>query len=180
MRSPPRPESVAEAEEVFLVDGVQHVGHGALDDLVLQRRHRQRPSAAVRFGYVDPPARRRPIRPALDSRHAGLRAYARGLLRSPATSCRRSRRRRSWLSRRTRPAELPVVTWCSSAVNFSFLLRLAASVCAPAPVTRRPGPVSGTCFAGSPSPWSPPLAPSAPPPDRSALFADFTATIGRV
>ena len=67
VRSPPRPESVAEAEEVFLVDRIQHVGHGALNDLVLQRRHRQRPLAAVRFGYVNPPARRRPIRPALDS-----------------------------------------------------------------------------------------------------------------
>src|ERR1700722_2291408 len=64
---PPRPESVAEAEEVFLVDRIQHVGHGALNDLVLQRRHRQRPLAAVRFGYVNPPARCRPIRPALDS-----------------------------------------------------------------------------------------------------------------
>lgn len=41
VRSPPRPESVAEAEEVFLVDRVQHVGHGALNDLILQRRHRQ-------------------------------------------------------------------------------------------------------------------------------------------
>jgi hypothetical protein len=39
VRSPPRPESVAEAEEVFLVDRVQHVGHGALNDLILQRRH---------------------------------------------------------------------------------------------------------------------------------------------
>ena len=67
VRSPPRPESVAEAEEVFLVDRIQHVGHGALNDLVLQRRHRQRPLAAVRFGYVNPPARCRPIRPALDS-----------------------------------------------------------------------------------------------------------------
>src|SRR5277367_151990 len=67
VRSPPRPESVTEAEEVFLVDRIQHVGHGALNDLILQRRHRQRPLAAVRFGYVNPPARRRPIRPALDS-----------------------------------------------------------------------------------------------------------------
>ena len=56
VRSPPRPESVTEAQEVFLVDRVQHVGHGA-----------QRPLAAVRFRYVNPPARRRPIRPAVDS-----------------------------------------------------------------------------------------------------------------
>src|SRR5208337_4008111 len=41
-------------------------------------------------------------------------------------------------------------------------LRLA--VCAPALVTRRPGTVSGTRFAGSHSPRPPPLAPPAPRP----------------
>src|SRR5271157_4655791 len=39
-------------------------------------------------------------------------------------------------------------------------LRLA--VCAPAPVTRRPGAASGTRFAGEHSPRPPPLAPPAP------------------
>ena len=38
-----RPEPVAEPEEVFLVDGIQHLGHGPLDDLVLQRRYAERP-----------------------------------------------------------------------------------------------------------------------------------------
>jgi hypothetical protein len=42
-----------------------------------------------------------------------------------------------------------------------FLQRL--SVCVPAPVSRSPGSASGTCFAGPHSPWSPPLAPPAPP-----------------
>ena len=68
MRSPSWPEAVAEAEEVFLVNGVQYVDRGALDDLVLQRRDRQRPSTSVRFGYVDPPARRRPVRSAVNPR----------------------------------------------------------------------------------------------------------------
>src|SRR6516165_3969985 len=36
------------------------------------------------------------------------------------------------------------------------------AVCAPAPVTRSSGSVSGTCFAGSHSPWSPPFAPPTP------------------
>ena len=36
------------------------------------------------------------------------------------------------------------------------------AVCAPAPVTRFPGSVSGPCFAGSHSPRPPPLAPPAP------------------
>ena len=95
MRAASRPEAVAEAEEVFLVDRVQHVDHGALDDLVLQRRDRQRASTAVRLGYVDPPARRRPIRSARGPARAGPRACARGPPRSPPTSLRRSRRRRS-------------------------------------------------------------------------------------
>src|SRR5262249_57706824 len=33
---------------------------------------------------------------------------------------------------------------------------------APAPVTRSSGSASGTCFAGSHSPWSPPFAPPTP------------------
>src|SRR6516162_2802755 len=38
------------------------------------------------------------------------------------------------------------------------------SVRAPAPVTRFPGTVSGTCGIGSRSPWPPPFAPPPPPP----------------
>jgi hypothetical protein len=34
----PRPETVAEAEEILLIDRIQHLDHRALDDLVLQRR----------------------------------------------------------------------------------------------------------------------------------------------
>jgi hypothetical protein len=43
MLAAPRPEPVAEPEEVFLIDGIQHLGHGPLDDLVLQRRYAERP-----------------------------------------------------------------------------------------------------------------------------------------
>jgi len=42
--------------------------------------------------------------------------------------------------------------------------RLRLAVCAPAPVTRGSGPVSGTRRAGSHSPWPLPLAPPTPPP----------------
>ena len=37
MRAAPRPEPVGEAQEVRLVDGVEHLDDGPLDDLVLQR-----------------------------------------------------------------------------------------------------------------------------------------------
>lgn len=35
VRITPRPEAVGEPQEVSLVDGAQHLGHRALDDLVL-------------------------------------------------------------------------------------------------------------------------------------------------
>ncbi|WP_349770482.1 hypothetical protein [Bradyrhizobium barranii] len=35
MRIPPRPKAVGEPEEVGLVDGAQHLGYRALDNLVL-------------------------------------------------------------------------------------------------------------------------------------------------
>src|SRR5713101_3331514 len=53
-----------------------------------------------------------------------------------------------------------------------LLVGCELAVCAPAPVTRIFGTVSEACFAGSHSPWPPPLAPPAPqwpkPPCSSA------------
>ena len=48
------PEPVAEPEEVLLVDRVQHRGRRPLDDLVLERGHRQRALPAIRLRYVRP------------------------------------------------------------------------------------------------------------------------------
>src|SRR4051794_20651427 len=66
MRSPPRPESVREPEEVFLIDRVQQRGHRPLDDLVLKSCDRERALTAIRLGNVDPPGRQCPIRSPLD------------------------------------------------------------------------------------------------------------------
>src|SRR5215469_12578385 len=44
-----RPEAVAEAQEVGLVDGVQYLGHRTLDNLILERGNAERPAAAVTF-----------------------------------------------------------------------------------------------------------------------------------
>ena len=52
----PRPEAIGEAEEVRLVDGVQHLHHRALDDLVLQRgdaERRCRPSGLGMYCRLD-------------------------------------------------------------------------------------------------------------------------------
>src|ERR1700730_14214090 len=51
----PRPEPVAEPQEIFLPDRIQHFHQRALDDLVLQRRYAQGTLPAIRFGYVHPP-----------------------------------------------------------------------------------------------------------------------------
>jgi hypothetical protein len=50
-----------------------------------------------------------------------------------------------------------------------------AAVCAPAPVTRRPGSESGTRVAGSPSPRPPPLAPPAPTRIAALTFVGLSA-----
>ena len=51
------------------------------------------------------------------------------------------------------------------------------AVCDPAPVSRLSGSASGTCFASSHSPWSPPFAPPAPQRATLALFVGFPATM---
>jgi hypothetical protein len=55
VRAAPRPESVRESEEVFLVDRVQQRDHRPLGDLVLKGRDRERALPAIRLGDVDPP-----------------------------------------------------------------------------------------------------------------------------
>src|SRR6266536_455388 len=43
VRVAPRPEPVGKAQEVRLIDGVEHLDDGPLDDLVLQRGDAERP-----------------------------------------------------------------------------------------------------------------------------------------
>ena len=54
MLATPRPEPVAEPEEVLLPDRVQHFDQRALDYLVLQRRNAQRPLSPVRLRDIHP------------------------------------------------------------------------------------------------------------------------------
>src|SRR5919197_6627246 len=74
--------------------------------------------------------------------------------------------------------------------SFSCLGCVTAQVAvyAPAPMSRLPGSVPGTWFAGAYSPWPPPFAPPTPlrPPPQTppqwaclALFAGFIATMTR-
>ncbi len=61
VRAPPRPEAVGEAQEVDLVDAVEHRHHGLLDDLVLQGRDAQRPHPPVGLRDEGPPGRLGPV-----------------------------------------------------------------------------------------------------------------------
>ncbi len=51
--------------EVRLVDGVEHLDGGPLDDLAFQRRDAERPLPPVRLRDVRPPRRTRPVAPLL-------------------------------------------------------------------------------------------------------------------
>ncbi len=61
MRAATRPEPVGEAQEVRLIDGVQHLDQRPLKDLVLQRGDTERPQPPIGLWYVHPPRRPRPV-----------------------------------------------------------------------------------------------------------------------
>ena len=62
MWTTPRPEPVGKPEEVRLVNGVQHLHHRPLQDLVLQAGDTERPQPPVRLRYEHPARRSRPVR----------------------------------------------------------------------------------------------------------------------
>ncbi len=66
MRAACGPKPVREAEEVFLIDRVEHRDDRALDNLVFQRRDTQRPLPAIGLRYEPPPDGQCPIRAAMD------------------------------------------------------------------------------------------------------------------
>ena len=61
------PESVRKAEKVLLVDGVEHLDDGPLDNLVLQRGNSERPLPPVRLRDVHSPRGPRPVRSSAQS-----------------------------------------------------------------------------------------------------------------
>ena len=58
-----RPEAVAEAEEIGFINGAQHLGDRALDNLVLQRGNAKGPVTAVGFRNECAANRLRPVSP---------------------------------------------------------------------------------------------------------------------
>ena len=66
MLAAPRPEPIRQSEEVLFVDRIQHHHDRTLDNLVLQRRNRQRALASIRLRDEPPPRWLRPVRPPMD------------------------------------------------------------------------------------------------------------------
>jgi hypothetical protein len=66
MLAAPRSKPVGESPKIFLVYLVEDRHHGALDDLVFQRRDSQRSLLPVGLRYVDSFGGHRPVRSAVD------------------------------------------------------------------------------------------------------------------
>ena len=66
MLAAPGPESIGEAQEIDLVDLVEHPHHGLLDDLVLQGRDAQRSLSSVGLRDEDATRRLRPVGALMD------------------------------------------------------------------------------------------------------------------
>src|SRR6266540_2148740 len=109
-----RPKPVGEAPEVHLVDGIEHLHDGPLDDLVFQRGNTERPLPPVRLRDVRAPARFRPVAPCLHPRVQVLKTLLQVL---PVVGPRHP----------VHPRSRPGLTWCSSAVNRASLSRRATS-----------------------------------------------------
>ena len=87
----PGPETVAEAEEVLLVDRIQHFDHRPLDDLVFQRRDAERPLPPIRLWACIGGARAAPDRRPGGCARAGPRVWPQAPARRPSTSPHRRR-----------------------------------------------------------------------------------------
>jgi hypothetical protein len=87
------PESVAEAQKVLFPDLVENRSHCVLDELVLQRRHSQRPLPTIGLRDPDSARRLRSIGSAMDSSmqvgEASLQVFSILLPRHPIHSRRR-------------------------------------------------------------------------------------------
>jgi hypothetical protein len=98
VRATPGPKPVREAEEIRLVDGVQHLDGRPLDDLVLQRRDTERPQPSVRLRDAHPACRLRsvsaPLDPLLQVVEVGLQLLPVGLARHLVNPCRHRRAQR--------------------------------------------------------------------------------------
>src|ERR1700692_4646677 len=89
----PGPESIRKAQEVGLVDSVQHLDRCTLDDLVFQRRYSERPLPPVGLRYIHPTHRLRSVRSSLQPMGEILEVVLEGLAVVPPRLTVHARRR---------------------------------------------------------------------------------------
>src|SRR6266851_9475019 len=80
VRAAPRPEAVAEPQEVRLLDLIQHLGYRALDNLVLEGGNAEGPEATVAFRDIRAAYRLGPVLAAVDPRVQVLKVALQRLL----------------------------------------------------------------------------------------------------
>ena len=99
MRAASRPETMRAVEKIGLVDGIEHLGHRALDDFVFKRRVAERPLPPIGLGDVGSPNRQGPISVRLKAHMQRWRllsnspSYAATVIPSAPGAARRRRRR---------------------------------------------------------------------------------------
>src|SRR6476469_3500692 len=148
MRATPCPESVGEAQEIHLVDGVEYLDDGPLENLVLQRGDAERPLPPVRLRDIRPARWLSPVAPAVQSRvqvpEVGLQLLPVGLPGHPVHPRRRRRTNRPVGG--PQPVEIDMVQQRGE----PCLLVLSCYLAHTSQRTGRalPGSVSGTRFAG--------------------------------
>ena len=177
MLATPGPEPVAEAQELRLIDRRQDDDHRRLDDLVLQRRDAERPLSAVRLRYVRPARRQRPVRAGVDA-PVEIGEGSLEILRVLFPGHRIDPRRRSSFKAKNAARSMSTLTWCSSAVSFSFLFLVTASrmrACAWDTAARL---CVRTVLCSPAFPSIPPLPSIGSAAGRPALFAGFIGTMG--
>ena len=158
-------EAVREAEEVRLVDGVQHVDRGPLDDFVFQHGHAERPLPPVGLRDVRPPHRLRSIRTPLQPLREVLEIRLQRLLVVPPRLAVHARCGVLLQREERRPQARHVAHVVQQRGEPHLPIpscRLAVS--APAHWARRSGAESGTRFAGADFLRSAPFPPLPPRP----------------
>src|SRR4029077_9149722 len=93
MLASPGPEPIRKAQEVGLVDSVQHFDRRTLDDFVFQRRYSERPLPPVGLRYIHPTHRLRSVRSSLQPMGEILEVVLEGLAVVPPRLTVHARRR---------------------------------------------------------------------------------------
>ena len=149
MRAAPRPKPVREAEEVRLVDGVQHLDDRPLEDLVLQRGDPERPQPPVRPSGCTPSATASPGSAPRGPERADPGGSPPDPARSPRHVTPSTPGAAFGLIARYAARRRSTSTWCRSAVNRASL-SCRATLAHTIQLTWRAqsGSASGARFAG--------------------------------